>query len=99
MLHWKEAILANWHFVPTMLFTLAGSLSVIILFAKEWSRAGMILLLVSPHLYSIITHALTHYEERFLLPSLFCWILALGYVLARDWRLTKHAEGSVKRFV
>jgi hypothetical protein len=92
ILHWKEAIPAHWHFALTMFFTLAGSFSVIILFVKEWSHAGLILLLVSPHLYSIITHTLTHYEERFLLPSLFCWILALGYVLAKGWHLTRDTE-------
>ena len=86
MLHWKEAILANWQFIPTALFTLACSASVVVMFIKEWPRAGLILLLLSPHIYSMIAHVLTHFEERFILPSMFCWILALGYVLAKDWR-------------
>ena len=86
MLHWKEAILANWQFMPIALFTFACSVCVIIMFVKEWSRAGLILLLVSPHLYSLISHILTHFEERFILPSMFCWLLAMGYVLAKGWR-------------
>jgi 4-amino-4-deoxy-L-arabinose transferase-like glycosyltransferase len=85
-LHWKEAILANWQIILPMLFTLACSVSVMVMFLKERRHAGLILLLMSPHLYSIASHVLTAFQDRFLVPSMFCWIFALSYVLAQGWR-------------
>jgi hypothetical protein len=52
--------------------------------APQWR--SILLLVASPHLYSIATHMLTHMEPRFLLPSMFCLFLGPAYLIARLWR-------------
>ena len=42
---------------------------------REWRRFPLMFLLLTPPLYSIGSHMLTHMEERFLLPSTFCLLL------------------------
>ena len=71
---------------------LAGLMCACIMLVRERRRAGMVLLLMSPHLYGIATHVLVHFEPRFILPSAFCWFIALGYVLARGGRSTTRQQ-------
>ncbi len=50
-------------------------------------RLGLVLLLLSPHLYSVASHLpLSHMQAYYLLPSMFCWLIGVGYVLAKGWR-------------
>lgn len=53
---------------------------------REWRSFPLIFLLLSPHLYSIGTHMLTHIEARFLLPSTFCFLIGAAYVAGRGWK-------------
>ncbi len=53
---------------------------------KERRSFGLLLLLFSPHLYSIASHIVTHLEPRFLMPSIFSALIGLAYVLSRGWR-------------
>jgi 4-amino-4-deoxy-L-arabinose transferase-like glycosyltransferase len=49
----------------------------------ERARWGLVIFLLMPHLYSIGSHLLAHFEPRFLLPSIGCLLIGLGYVAAR----------------
>jgi 4-amino-4-deoxy-L-arabinose transferase-like glycosyltransferase len=73
---------AYWDYLATGAFTFVCLLSTAVMILKERSKAGLILLIISPHLYSIASHILTHLEPRFLLPSMFSWLVGLGYVLS-----------------
>jgi hypothetical protein len=50
------------------------------MFWRERWRWGLCFFLLSPHLYSVGTHLLTHMAPRFLLPSIGCLLIGLGYV-------------------
>jgi 4-amino-4-deoxy-L-arabinose transferase-like glycosyltransferase len=67
------------------LLSLAG---VMALFIGEWRRAGLVLLLLCPHVYSIVAHLPVFVTPRFILPSMFCWLIGLAYLLSRGWRHT-----------
>jgi 4-amino-4-deoxy-L-arabinose transferase-like glycosyltransferase len=63
------------------------SLACVVIMAFVERRAGLVVLILSPHIYSIVTHLmLSHMQPYFLLPSMFCWLFGVGYVLARGWR-------------
>jgi 4-amino-4-deoxy-L-arabinose transferase-like glycosyltransferase len=73
--------------VATAFMSLLCLASVVFMAIAERRRLGLILLLLSPHLYSIIAHiAVSHMQPYYLIPSVFCWLLGLGYVLGRGWR-------------
>jgi 4-amino-4-deoxy-L-arabinose transferase-like glycosyltransferase len=78
----KYILVAYWDVLVISVLGFCNLFFVFVLFFKERKRFGFILLLLSPHIYSILSHILTHMEPRFLLPSIFCWLIALGYVLA-----------------
>jgi 4-amino-4-deoxy-L-arabinose transferase-like glycosyltransferase len=63
--------------------TLLGSISAIWFLVKGTSSWRLALLLLAPHVYAIASHMLTHIEPRYLLPSIFCWLLALSALLVR----------------
>lgn len=84
--HPLYVIMAYWDYLVIGSFTLCCVVCVVVFFIKERYRRGLVLLLVCPHLYSIMSHLLTHLEPRFLLPSVFCWLIGFGYVLVRGWR-------------
>jgi 4-amino-4-deoxy-L-arabinose transferase-like glycosyltransferase len=49
----------------------------------ERRHLGLVLVLLSPHLYSIAVHVTaSHMQPYYLLPSMFCWLISVGYVLA-----------------
>jgi hypothetical protein len=60
-------------------------LCTIVMCLCERRRFGLIFLLLTPHLYSLAAHAIVHYEPRYILPSMFCFILGVAYVLGRGW--------------
>lgn len=68
---------------------LMAALSGVALLASLWwlvldnQRWAMILLVLSPHLYSIATHVIIHVEPRFLLPSMFGLLIGLAFVVVR----------------
>lgn len=78
--HWDRLLMAG--------ASLASLLGVFVMLFREHQRerVGLVLLLISPHVYAIATHMLTHLEPRFLGPTFFCWLLGLGYVAAGGWR-------------
>ena len=66
--------------------TFVSLLSALFMLIKERRSFGLLLLLFSPHLYSIASHIVTHLEPRFLLPSMFSVLIGLAYVISRGWR-------------
>lgn len=74
---------AYWDYIAMSSLTLFCFIAILFTAIKERSQAGLIFLLISPHLYSIGTHMLTHMEPRFLLSSMFCWLIGPAYVLSR----------------
>ena len=50
---------------------------------RQWSLA---LLLLSPHLYALFTHVLTHLEPRFVMPSIFCLFFGAAYLFSKEWK-------------
>jgi 4-amino-4-deoxy-L-arabinose transferase-like glycosyltransferase len=77
-------------------FTFACLLSTLLMILKERSKTGLILLITSPHLYSIGSHMMTYLEPRYLLPSMFCWLVGLAYVLSKGWSYRELIRGNVK---
>jgi hypothetical protein len=74
---------AYWDHLAMGVFTLGCFLATLLMAWKERWQLALIFLLITPHLYSIGAHILTHLEPRFLLPSMFCWLIGPGYVLSR----------------
>ena len=83
----KYILKAYWDVLVMSVVSFCNLFFVFVMFFKERKRFGLILLLLTPHIYSILSHILIHMQPRLLLPSIFCWLIALGYVLARGWRL------------
>jgi 4-amino-4-deoxy-L-arabinose transferase-like glycosyltransferase len=71
--YWDRLVMGGISFLCLM--------GVFVLLVKEHRRFGLVLLLICPHVYSISTHILTHFETRFILPSMFCWLIGLSYLL------------------
>jgi len=63
-----------------------GTLCAVGLLLWNRPRRALWLLVLMPHLYAIGTHWLIHLMHRYYLASVFCWLIALAYVLARGWR-------------
>jgi 4-amino-4-deoxy-L-arabinose transferase-like glycosyltransferase len=79
-------IKAYWDYLLMGAISVAGLLCSLVMLFLERRRFGLMFLLLSPHLYSIGVHLLTHYEPRFVLPSMFSFLIVLAYVLSRGWR-------------
>ena len=62
---------------------------------RERGRWGLCLFLFVPHLYAVGTHLLTHFEPRFLLPSIGFLLIGLGYVAALIAARLKNSSSSV----
>lgn len=77
---------AYWDVMLMGLVSLFGTLCGGIMLLRERHRLGPALLLLGPHLYSLGAHFLTFLWPRYVLPSMFCFLVAIGYVLARGWR-------------
>jgi 4-amino-4-deoxy-L-arabinose transferase-like glycosyltransferase len=77
---------AYWDYLLMGLISVACLISSIIMLICERRRFGLIFLLLSPHLYSIGTHVLVSYEPRYVLPSMFSFIIGLAYVFSRGWQ-------------
>jgi hypothetical protein len=92
--HPQYVLAAYWDALLVAGIMLACTLSVVAMTILERARWGLILLLMSPHLYGIGSHALTHLEPRFLLPSLFCWLMALAYAWTGSGRKTRQADAA-----
>ena len=67
---------AYWDVLFVALLNAVGILGCGLLLYARRSHLGATALLLTPHAYAIATHALTHMEPRFLLPSSFA--LAIG---------------------
>lgn len=74
---------AYWDRLVMSGLSLLGAIAAIVLLVVERRRLGVVLLVLSPHLYSIGAHLLTFLEPRLILPSVFAWLLAAAFVLAR----------------
>ena len=83
---------AYWDWLLMGAIGFASLLCSIFMAMREWRQFGLILLLLSPHLYSIGTHILIHSDTRYLLPSMFSFLIGLGYVLSRGWRRRAYSK-------
>jgi 4-amino-4-deoxy-L-arabinose transferase-like glycosyltransferase len=72
---------AYWDRLAMGCLSLLCFIGVIVLLIRERRRYGLILLVISPHVYSILSHVVTHFEARFTIPSVFCWLIGLSYLL------------------
>jgi 4-amino-4-deoxy-L-arabinose transferase-like glycosyltransferase len=79
-------IKAYWEYLLMAAISVTSLLCSLAMLIVERRRFGLVFLLLSPHLYAIGVHVLTHYEPRFVLPSMFSFLLGLAYVLSRGWR-------------
>lgn len=79
-------IKAYWEYLLMGVISIASLLSSLLMLICERRRFGLVFLLLSPHLYSISAHLLIHYEPRYVLPSMFSFLIGLAYVLSRGWR-------------
>ena len=77
---------AYWDRILMGMVSLFGAVCCGIMLFHERHRIGPALLLLSPHLYSLGAHYVTFLWPRYVLPTVFCWLIAMGYVLARGWR-------------
>jgi ABC-type sugar transport system ATPase subunit len=65
-----------------LLFAAINSVAIIailIFLYREKERRWLILFLLAPHVYNIITHLVTHIEPRFMLPTIYGYLLVLAY--------------------
>jgi hypothetical protein len=77
---------AYWEWLLMGVISLASLLCSLLMLICERRRFGLVFLLLSPHLYSIAMHVLVSYEPRYVLPSMFSFLIGLAYVLTRGWR-------------
>jgi 4-amino-4-deoxy-L-arabinose transferase-like glycosyltransferase len=73
---------AYWDYLAMAIFSAVCFLATLLMIFKERDQLGLILLIISPHLYAVGSHLLTHFEPRFVLPSMFGLIVGLSYVLS-----------------
>ena len=86
--HYEVLKSKTWYFLTAYWDRLLmGALSflcligVFALLIKESRRYGLILVLISPHIYSVLVHILIHLETRFIISSMFSWLIGLSYLL------------------
>lgn len=48
---------------------------------RERGRRAIVWFVLSPHVYSLVSHLAIHVEPRYLLPSTFSWLVALAWLL------------------
>lgn len=77
---------AYWDWLLMGVISVASLAASAVMVWCERRSPGPALLLLSPHLYSMVTHGLTHYEPRFVLPSMFGLLTGLAYVLVKGWK-------------
>jgi 4-amino-4-deoxy-L-arabinose transferase-like glycosyltransferase len=82
--YWDRILMAG-------IMLMAACSSALLLWREGMRRPESILLLI-PHLYGIGSHLLTHLEPRYLLPSVFCWLTGLAYLLGRGWLVSPIPE-------
>jgi hypothetical protein len=74
---------AYWDRIVMSALVLLCSLSAAFMLLAERARIGLAALILGPHIYSMGIHMLTLLGDRYLLPSMFCWLIALGFTLDR----------------
>jgi 4-amino-4-deoxy-L-arabinose transferase-like glycosyltransferase len=79
-------IKAYWEYLLMAAISVSSLVCSLVMLIVERRRFGLVFLFLSPHLYAIGVHVLTHYEPRYVLPSMFSFLIGLSYVLCRAWR-------------
>jgi hypothetical protein len=73
---------AYWDRILMGLISFASLVGIFLFFlSPKNSNKILLFLMISPHVYSILTHMITHLEPRFLIPSAFCWLIGFAYFL------------------
>ena len=80
---------AYWDSLMFAAFSLAAFAAAIMTLVLTGHRRNAALLLFSPHLYGLGVHALVHFEPRFVLASIPCWLGGLAYVIVAARRSPK----------
>lgn len=86
---WKYVLGAHWDVLLISLAGMAGSAGAILMLLVGPNRGAAVFVLI-PHVYGAGSHMLTHMEPRYILPSMFCSMIALGWLLGRGWRRESH---------
>jgi hypothetical protein len=74
---------AYWDRAAMALVALFGTVCAALLIWWERARIGLAFLVVGPHVYSIAVHVTSLLGDRLLLPSAFCWLIAIAYAVDR----------------
>jgi hypothetical protein len=74
---------AYWDLILMACVSLFGTGCAVSLAWLERHQPGVVLLVLGPHLYSLGSHFLTFLWPRYVLPSVFCWLIAMAYVMVR----------------
>jgi 4-amino-4-deoxy-L-arabinose transferase-like glycosyltransferase len=82
---------AYWDALSMAAFSALALLATLWWFVTDLERRALILLIVSPHLYSIASHCIVHLEPRFLLPSMFCLLPGMAVLVTRS--LNRYRNG------
>ena len=72
---------AYWDYLLVGGLNFLGFVACGIMLLAERGRRGLVFLLLSPHLYGIGAHLLTHLEPRYLLPTIFVFPIGLGWLV------------------
>jgi len=72
-------------YILMSLFNIICFFSLMVIFLKKSNNKRLIFFIMCPHFYNIISHILTHTEARFLLPTMYCLIIALAYALVNGF--------------
>jgi 4-amino-4-deoxy-L-arabinose transferase-like glycosyltransferase len=75
-----------WDRLIIIAFSLCCLVAVGILLIKERQRFGLMIFIMIPNIYDILSHMSTHMEARYILPTMYCWIIGLAYLINRGWR-------------
>ena len=81
-----QIIAAYWDRIIMAVVSLACSVSVVVLLVKERRRWGLVLMLLSPGLFAIISHVMVVWGSRYVVPSAYGGLMALAYAITRGWR-------------
>ncbi|MBN1764939.1 MAG: glycosyltransferase family 39 protein [Sedimentisphaerales bacterium] len=70
-----------WDRILMALIVFLSLIGIIVMFITYPQDKGLLLILIAPHLCALIMHALIHWQSRYTVPSLFCWLIGLAYLI------------------
>lgn len=89
-----KVLTAYWDYLLVGGLNFLGFIACGVMLVVERGRRGLVFFLISPHLYGIGAHLLTHLEPRYLLPSLFVLPIGLGWAIACATSRNRQKKGN-----